>query len=271
MKDETQYVRRPSSGVPEDEIRRLARTALTVLAGSVPTDVDVLNARLADITTAFIAPDEEDRHQALLDLRQDGIDPHDIIDHVIPAAARLLGEQWMADTISFAHVTIGAARMQETVHALSIRPTAPVARDRRRDVPTVLLIVPRGEQHTLGPCVLADQFRRLGYRAVIMVDSKPDEIVAQLRTQRFALVGISVGARRTLASVKDLVELIASVVTRVTPVVLGGASLDRAETELHLTGAHGVARDAREALRVCGLPVLAEAGPVRSHTGGVTA
>lgn len=258
MIDQAPTTRTIGSGVPDDEIRHLAEQAIALLATDGGARSGAVSQKLRSFASTFISTDEDERHDALLKLRQDGVAPGDIIDHVVPAAARLLGDQWLADDISFVDVTIGAARLQETVHALSSR-MMDQSGDEGDHGSRVMLIVPRAEQHTLGPCVLADQFRRMGYQPTILVDLNLAKITAELRRRRYAMVGISISCRRTLASVKDLVDIVKSNVTTVTPVVLGGSFLDKTANILGVTGAHHTATDARGALLACGLPEHAPA------------
>lgn len=243
-----------------DEIARLARRAIAVLAADRPGRSDAVTLRLTQLCDAFISPEEDPRHEMLMRLRQDGVSTSEIIDHVVPAIAGLMGERWFADEISFAHVTIGAARLQETVRVLGWHDVSRVNTD--ADAPTILLVIPRGEHHTLGCFVLADQLRRRGYRVDMAIDRHPRQVGEMLRKRRYRMVGITASGRRTLASARELVDTIRLTVTRVTPVIIGGAVLDKGYDVLGLTGADHVARDAGAVLRRAGLDaVVAGASP----------
>ena len=242
------------------EIARLARRAIAVLAADRPGRADGITQRLGQLCDAFLSLDEDERHDMVMRLRQDGVTTHEIIDHIVPAAAAMMGDRWFADEISFAHVTIGAARLQEAVRVLGWHDPS---RDYRQvPAPALLLIIPRGEDHTLGTFVLADQLRRRGYQVDMAIDRSPREVAEMVHKRRYSMVGITVSGRRTIASARELVDMIRLTVTRVTPVVIGGAILDKEYDALTLTGADHTARDAGSALRRCGLdPVLATASP----------
>jgi len=240
--------------IGDTEFRRLAQSAIGVLAACKTGQADGTQSRLCALSDAFIAPDNQRSHDALAAIREDGMSADDIIDHMIPATARLLGERWFADDISFADVTIGSARLQETVRALARRDqTGSRQRVQSGPMPAILLVLPRGEDHSLGLIVAADQFRRLGYEVVVAVDQQPRRIAAMVKARRFVMVGISVSGRRTLASARDIVEKIRAMVTRFTPIVLGGACIAPDRDLLTATGADHVVGDARGALRACGL------------------
>ncbi len=255
MKDETHLSRKLQPTMSDEDVRHLAKQAISVLASGVDTLPVALSERLIALGDAFIDSDESLHHEALTRLRADGVPARDVIDYVIPATARVLGQRWLDDELSFVHVTIGAARLQEAVRGLSSghhrqRPRGPFI-----EAPRILILVPYMEQHTLGPFVLADQFRRLGYNVDVMVDVRPKDIAPRLHTRRYRMIGISSAGRRTLASAKDLVETIRTSVTRVTPIVIGGVSLNQGEAVLKQTGADFIAQDAATALRMCGLPI----------------
>lgn len=247
------------------EIARLAQRAIAVLAADRPGRSDGLKLRLTQLCEAFISPEEDRRHDMLMRLRQDGVSTTEIIDHIVPAVAQQMGERWFADQISFADVTIGAARLQETVRGL--RGHDALRAGARSEAPALLLIIPRGEHHTLGAFVLADQLRRRGYGVDVAIDRHPGQIRDMLRRKRYRMVGITVSGRRTLASAKELVDIIRLTVTRVTPIVIGGAILDKGYDVLGLSGADHIARDAQAALRRSGLDAVATNHPPQELEG----
>lgn len=236
------------------EIARLAQRAIAVLAADRPGRSDELNLRLSQLCDAFIAPDENRRHDMMMRLRQDGVTSGEIIDHIVPAVAAEMGQRWFADDISFAHVTIGAARLQEAVRVMGRRD--PIRDRAQADAPAILVIIPRGEDHTLGAFVLADQLRRRGYRVDLAIDRHPRQVAEMIRRRRYVMVGITVSGRRTLASAKELVDIIRLTVTRVTPIIIGGAILDKGIDATTLSGADHAARDVGSALRRCGLDAV---------------
>jgi methanogenic corrinoid protein MtbC1 len=249
------------------EVTRLAQRAIAVLAAHGPGRSDGMARRLARLKDAYISPNEETRHAMLAQLRQDGVSVNDLIDHVVPVIARMLGEEWANDVISFADVTIGTARLQETVRSLGWRHDS---RNRvAANAPRILLIIPRPEHHTLGTFTLADQLRRRGFRVDIAVDRHPRQIVEMLQQKRYVMIGITAAGRRTLASVTELVDIIRRTVTRVAPIVVGGSILDRDLDITALTGADHTARDAETALRKCGLLDAGLEAPQRvfAHAG----
>ena len=89
--------------------------------------------------------------------------PHSFCEEIVDSGGSeikfdRMGERWFANTLSFADVTIGAARLQETVRALDQRRSM----DARAYGDRILLVVPHTEHHTLGVFVASQQFRRRG-------------------------------------------------------------------------------------------------------------
>ncbi|MCU4652322.1 cobalamin B12-binding domain-containing protein [Roseibacterium sp. SDUM158016] len=247
----------------DHEVARLAARAIAVvLSGRIARDA-ALEARLRLMCDAFLSERDETRHAVLSRLRQDGIPVSDIVDAVIPEVARSMGRRWAEDDISFADVTIGTARLQESVRALSgvqdgshdvtkVREGAVPGSDGNR----VLLIIPRPEHHTLGIFVAADQFHRFGYDVDFAIDKHPRQIAEMVRKRRYCLVGITAAGRRTLAISRELVDTIRASATRVTPIVLSGSIVAGGSNLKTLTGVDHVVPDVSSALRVCGLGIL---------------
>ncbi|MEM7721682.1 MAG: cobalamin B12-binding domain-containing protein [Pseudomonadota bacterium] len=257
MKDETQKRLNAATRIRNGEVERLAMDAIRKLTSETSGQTTVLKRRLEMLCDAFLSSEEHLHHDAILKMRQERIPGRDIIDTVIPAVARLMGDRWFADDISFAHVTIGAARLQETVRLLTTRALngnrRPIA---NMDHAPVLMIIPRSEQHTLGTFIAADQIRRYGHTVDIAMDQTPRQIAGRLKKQRYAMVGISASGRRTLASATELVDTIQTTVTRVTPIAIGGAIVERGDDVLGITGADYIARDTQATLRACGLSTV---------------
>jgi len=251
MKDESHSC---ATAPPRDEsadIQRLARSAIAVLAtygsdgsrGAIPT----LEALLA----AVISSDEGLRHDVVFDLRQSGLPTDDIIDFVLPAAARILGDRWARDLNTFLEVTVGTARLQEMVRELAWHEKS--RHLMRVEAPAILLIIPKTEEHTLGAFVLADQWRRMGVWVDMAIHQSQREIAAILRKRRYDMVAITAAGRGTLASARELVDMTRRTAAQATPICVGGAIVDKDIDVLAVTGADHIAANAGGALRKCGL------------------
>lgn len=236
-----------STHVGDDDVETLAHRALQLLndtsdTGSVATPFALLFA----LTDAFLDVDSQARHDMLARIMRRGVSPQQIVDEVIPATARYLGQLWMQDRLSFAEVTIGTARLQETVRAMTIRRQCV---DAAEGTLNVLLVVPRSEDHTLGIFVLAEQFRSLGCHVEVSIGNHAVEVAQMVRDTKFDLIGVSCGGRRSLSAVRDLVKSMRGSVARKLNIAVGGAVNDLGVDVKAVTGADQVCTDAKSALQ----------------------
>lgn len=240
-------------GVPDDEVARLAERAISILLSKSEARRAAAEAQLLLLCDAFLADEDEARRAIMSRLRRDGTVGSDIIDHVVPELARYMGRRWGNDEIGFADVTIGSARLQETVRALGRDGTEPLRRGTTGAKTRILLIIPRTEHHTLGAFVAADQLRRMGFEVDVAIDQHPRQVAELVRRNRYRMIGITAAGRRTLASARDMVDTIRASVTRVTPIVLGGSIVAGGSSLKAYTGVDHVVNDVASAVRICGL------------------
>lgn len=234
------------------EVESLAAQVLSALAQrsgqSDPALDDVLLANFcADILKGGLSLQSD----PVSTLRQQGVDVIAILDGYIPAAARELGERWCRDELSFADVTIGAARLQAILRDLS----APWVTDAMTpaDAPNVMLIVPVEEFHTLGGLIATSQLRRMGVSVCLCLGLTEEEILQKVASRRFDMIAISVSCRQNLDAARRLVGQVRAVAGTGVPIVIGGRVAEGDEDVCALTGADHATVDAREALRLCGV------------------
>ncbi len=229
---------------------QLALRALSEIAESDAHELD--NAQFLEaFCQAFTMDDSTHRDEMLSYLRRANFSDDDIIDTIIPTAARRIGEKWVRDELTFAQVTISASRMQELARYLG---------GQRERAPTTiplgfnaLLIIPQQEQHTMGAFVAADQFRRQGLWVHLAIGQDAKEIRHTVASNSFSMIGISAAARRSLKSVKTIVEVL-KVEDNCPPIVLGGNIMNIVDDVKDQTGVDLVTSSAREAVEFCGLP-----------------
>lgn len=269
----------------EDEVKILARQAIRMLADGTKIRPETVDQRLELLCNAFLDESDDPRYDALLAMRREGLAVDDIIDLVLPEIARIMGRRWAEDSVSFADVTIGAARLQETVRALGNKRgvilgpirglgAGPARRTPHSDdvrAPRILIVVPRPEHHTLGAFVLSDQLRRKGYEIDVAIDLHSRQVVEMMRFNAYSMVGITAAGRRSLASARELVDKIRTDIVRSVPIVLGGSVLGVEPKARTITGVDHIANTARDALRKCGLQEVAAdvvQERVKSYVGG---
>jgi MerR family transcriptional regulator, light-induced transcriptional regulator len=272
MMADTQMMERSDRSLAGAEaIQGFAARVLDVLvARSRKTAAPLREDLVLALSEGVVTQDEALIDRTLAEFRRGCISPVAMADLYIPAAARLLGTQWTCDTMSFAEVTIASARLQAMVRAICTRwgTDFPTSAGRR----SVLMVVPQGEDHTLGAVVATGQMRRMGISVCLRLRPAPGEVAELLRTRNFDAAMISMAQTEKLEGCRKLVGTMRKHGASTLPVVVGGAIVPSDRDLLSLTGADLVSGDPAEALGFCGLMQPAEAavrrvGPVAQLHG----
>ncbi len=120
-------------------------------------------------------------------LRQDGVILDEIYLGYITGAARLLGERWERDEISFFDVTIASGHLYAIMRGLR-RAIEPLQASKNRHA--FFAAVP-GETHTIGISVAADMFRQRGWQVDTQINADHDDIVETLAQSNHTVIGLS--------------------------------------------------------------------------------
>lgn len=191
--------------------------------------------------------------QALQRVLAMGLDANDIYDFYIPTVARVLGDMWCSDTLSFAGVTIGVSRLQTMLRELGPNWSG--------DMPPVnggnaiLVIVPQEIYHTLGAIVLSGQLRRMGHSVKLLLGATAKEIALQALQTNYSAIFISSSRGESLESLRIIVDEVKNTAPTAPPIIIGGTILEveTVETVTALTGANHATQIPQEALDYCGL------------------
>jgi MerR family transcriptional regulator, light-induced transcriptional regulator len=127
---------------------------------------------------------------------------------LIPMTARKLGVLWEEDICSFTDVTIGLWRLQHILYDLTKdfqkKHTMPI-----ENLNALLIPAPKS-QHTLGLFIVAEFFRKAGWRVWGEPNLSPEEINNLIFSQWFDVIGISVGYSDQLEGVNHLITSLRS-------------------------------------------------------------
>ena len=186
--------------------------------------------------------------KALLDR---GVSLEKVYLELLAPAARLLGEWWKQDIRDFTEVTSGLCRMHQLLHEFSstflidARPAAPNR--------CVLLIPMPGDQHSFGLIMVAEFFRRAGWDVWDLHPSTADDVLAVVRRQWFAIVGVSLSCESRLAELPPLIAAVRSHSrNRSLGVMVGGAPFNGHPERVNVVGADCTAIDGGSAPQVAG-------------------
>lgn len=219
------------------------RTARSVTKPREPLVAGLIAASLSGTKDAFA--------ELLAEVRMARISVAALADIYIPLAAERMGAAWLEDEMSWLDVSIGVSRMQSLLREIGTAWVADQAGDTGQG--TVLLLVPDREQHTLGPMVAMGQLRRVGVSVCLRIAPSHNELRSLMAAREFDGIMISVATKEKLESVAKTVQFLKSVMTKRTPIVVGGAVMGKVEDPAAQTGADFSSNDIGAALEVIGL------------------
>jgi methanogenic corrinoid protein MtbC1 len=175
---------------------------------------------------------------------------------LLAPAARRLGVMWEDDTADFAEVTIGLMRLGNVLRLLGrafsgdtlALPGAPSAL-LVQSAPSALLVQMPGEQHGFGLAMVAQFFRRAGWRVREAPMVTRDALLALVGVEYFAVLGISVSCDDRLdALAADIAAIRRHARNPSLGVLVGGPPFVAHPGLAALVGADATAADGRQAV-----------------------
>ena len=234
------------------DVTPVVRRALSLLAagggaGTVSISTErVLRDRLFQ---AAFGADRARFDAALKDLRGAGFSHDRLAYEVIPDLARRLGAGWVEDTLSFADVTLGSARLQT---ALSRMPEdvglATACYNGQRM--NCLVLSPKTAQHTMGALVLARQLRQVGQQVVVDLEADAASLQARPRGVVFDAIMISASRAESSEGLRALVDL-CRLHWPQSRIILGGSICEMKDCRVTSIGADLVTNQWQAALDLC--------------------
>ncbi len=195
------------------ELRRAAQIA------SGQPDEAILAHLVRHAETGFIDP----LTQLYAEMQRKGVTAEQIIDIHFPAAIGRIGADWHEGDLDILQATLQLSRLQTLLRELGRARLSDAAGG--ADGARVLLVLPHGEQHTLGTMVAANQLRRMGVSVKVSLVPGGREMAQQMQRNRYDGVFVSLSNRSCLAAGGELVETVRRMAGREMPVVVGGGIL----------------------------------------------
>lgn len=218
----------------------LAQEALNVLVSARGRDNTVVRQdHLDHLLHAVVRDPAFDPARLLAGMAERRLTPETVACRYVPEAARLLGEKWLADEISFVDVTVGTERL----HGIIREVDEAMAEPREILGPSALILVAEAEQHTLGAFVLALHLRAAGFSAVVRVAPVASELTILMAANRFDLALVSLGCSAALESAVGLVRTLRLLSRGEMCIFVGGSIPMPDEALLAETGADRALRD----------------------------
>ncbi len=235
-------------------VRSVAEQALAqVVSKHRAIPAEDYSATIKKLSVAVLSDDPDARSSTIADLIAHGVSTYDIVNHYAPDTARGLGEAWHRNEISFVDVTIGVARLQESIRVLSSRR---VRNENTPNRPRVLIIVPEQEDHVFGGLTATLIIEKHGCDVTFAVGQGLKELTASYSGAHFDMVGLSFAASRNIRHTREIISTLRKSASTRIPFVVGSSLLDTQDLDLKdLTGADLVTTDAKEALKFCNIEV----------------
>lgn len=184
------------------ESRPPAKRAPTPLPSVTPSQArySAVNADVERFVQVVLRGDDEQLRAHIAKLREDGVGAEAIFLDLLAPAARALGEKWSDDSCDFVDVTIALGKLQSTLRELSSlfvsdRPDTSL-------VGRVLLACVPGEQHSFGLFMVAEFFIRDGWGVRVGPPVSEAELLLNLRSEWYDVVGFSVSCDSRLDHLK---------------------------------------------------------------------
>jgi methanogenic corrinoid protein MtbC1 len=190
-------------------------------------------------------------HEALMTevsaIAVSGVSLEDVFLRYLAPAARLLGDDWLDDRLSFGDVTVGLGALQHLVRTLSRHIAhAPAPGDCPR---SVLLAAAPGEQHTFGLVIIDELFRRAGWRSQLSLSGDVRDLCHTVASEHIDIFGVSISDRALLAPTKRVVRAVREASSNRDIVVLAGGRIIAERPELAAEASADLATiDAQDAI-----------------------
>jgi len=205
-----------------------------------------LDAGLRERFLATVMRETASAVRAFVDeLLQRGVTQELVFLDLLPGAARRLGELWEEDLCDFSDVTIGLCRLHEVVreHSVVHEGHSPAV-----SAPRVLLATACADQHVLGVVLVAEFFRRAGWRVWSEPGAFRLQLAAMLAERSFDVIGLSAARSLTADEVAGEIESLRKASSnRALRVLVGGRLFVDSPELVEKVGADGSAPDARSA------------------------
>jgi methanogenic corrinoid protein MtbC1 len=243
-----------AQAIEADVIPRLvlARTQIAAPAAEGPETSPYSAAEIATFGEGLIGNDPDAPTSYAFGLFARGATAESLFLALLAPAARHLGDLWLADQCSFAHVTLGVWRLQKLLRDLTPAfQQAAVRADVNRNI---LLISLPEDQHTFGVTMLAEFFRRARWNVACSNSlASIGDMSDLVRREWFSVIGLSMNSDLRLDEFAKLVRLMRQCsCNRAVGIMVGGSVFLEHPEYVARVGADLTAIDGRQA------PLLAE-------------
>lgn len=174
----------------------------------------------------------------------DGVTAEMIMLGLLAPAARLMGDMWCADRLSFVDVTVGLSRIQRLLRQIR-EPDAPAGREKGR----ALLVPVPGEQHTFGLRLVEEFLIRDGWSVTCNLRATQADILDAVSARSYDFVGFSISCERLLPAMRSAIRGVRSASRNPElRIMAGGGLFTGSSPDADSCGADAVVIDAEDAV-----------------------
>ena len=116
------------------------------------------------------------------------------------------------------------------------------------DRPEILIIAPKGENHTFGAQMIARKFKRLGTSPYLSINNTIEEIVNIISKQKFVLIGLSITGQKVCEKNSDFMKALKVIKKWKIPIVAGGNLVSSSASIIKCLNIDLITNDAAHAL-----------------------
>lgn len=199
----------------------------------------------APFESALLAGNQREALELLTRCIDDGHSLIEIELHLIQAALYQIGEKWQANQVSVAQEHMATAIAQSVMTVGLLRSPSPASIGRR-----VLLACVEGNNHAVGPRMVADAFLLAGWEVQYLGANVPTRaLLGQVSAWKPHLVGLSASFAQQLRVVKEVIAQLHAQSAAARPaVIIGGLAINRFDRLAGVVGADAYCADAQAAL-----------------------
>lgn len=198
-------------------------------------------------TDLVFSPDNSEAIVFIEDMMNRGLPVERVMLGVLAPSARLMGDMWTADLVSFVDVTLGLSRIQQILRQL--RNTADGRRAAENHKGRALLVPAPGEQHTFGLRVVEEFLLRDGWEVCSNLRADEQETLQLVADDHYDFIGFSIGGDRVLPALQSvIVKLKKCSRNRSIKVLVGGVLLIECPERVDLIDADATVTDAQQAV-----------------------
>ncbi|SMY08369.1 cobalamin B12-binding domain-containing protein [Flavimaricola marinus] len=197
----------PKEILPYQAVRSLADEVVVRLAARFRPEQSTVKSRseldVQRFTSTLLDGTLEECIDILTLELKSGVPIEAIYLHTLAGSARLMGQMWEDDTLSFLDMTVATGRIYSAMRALRLQSPA-LRREPLPDQHALLIAVP-GETHTLGVTMAADILRSKSWQITLRTGLEHDDLIDSLADEQHAIIGVSAAQARSLGALTRLI------------------------------------------------------------------